>query len=979
MKRTDSILSWLLSGILLVILSTGQLQAQSTKPVGGIFGKVTDKTTGEVLPGATILIKGTTDGTVSDTYGDYDFIIPVGKQTLVVRFLGYKQLEITVEIEEKVFQEVELALEPDAIVSEEIVVTGQALGQLAAINQQINSNTIVNVVSKDRIRSLPDQNAAESVGRLPGIAIRRNAGEAQEVVIRGLSPRFSSITVNGERIPSTDASNRSVDLSIISTDALEGIEVFKALTPDKDGDAVGGTVNFVSKKADENWEGSFRYLHGYNGLENEFGQHRLNGNIGNRFLNNKLGVILGGNYQRVNRSSEVLVIDRAFDQLDAQTGENILLVTDVNLTDRVETRFRYGINTTIDYRLKNGGIALNAIWSRNDRDETRRRRRFRASSSRLEYDIRDREVDRSLASVNLEGNIKTFKKLDISWRSSYSQSRQTTPFNHDARFRDQGAIDGALIVDTNDAQDIINATRNDLGLTFFQSSRLDDDEISTENITAQIDLKYPLDLGDKISGYIKGGGKVRDVNRMRDIQRLQARFDAIESVAIDNPGRFVTTAGGQPTISNFLGNYEAENFLDGEFFLGPGDGSVNGPGLSEVLLNNFLDEFLLDYYSRDALVDGGDYTGDETITAAYLMSELNFGKKLTMLLGARYENTSIEYTGGIIAGSVSASEIEIGDDPRQFIDEVTESRSYGELLPSFHLKYKVNDNFDVRSAVTRSLNRPDFINLVPFQRINSDDDEIEQGNFDLQHQTAWNYDVFLSYYKGFGLVTLGGFYKSLNDVDFIRESTIVDDPEFSQAVQGFDLRRPENAIGTTEVYGVEIDVQVRTSFLPSPLDGFVLAANASFIDSRTFVPFRIEERQGNELRVINTERETNLIGQVNRIYNLSLGYEKGGFSARFSLLYQGEALGNLAGGSGSTRPGGFQTEINQDPTQDRFTREFTRLDFSVKQKVVEGLTIFFNGNNLNNQQDRSRFGEGSERFREEFGSSYDLGIQYRFK
>ena len=153
-----------------------------------------------------------------------------------------------------------------------MVVRGQATGQRAAINQQVNSNTIVNVISKEKLQELPDQNAAEAVGRLAGVSVYRDAGEGQQVSIRGISPRFNAITVNGERLPSTEQETRAVDLSMISADALAGIELFKAIRPDMDADAIGGTVNFAVKRADPGPTGNIRILGGYNDLKQEAGQ-----------------------------------------------------------------------------------------------------------------------------------------------------------------------------------------------------------------------------------------------------------------------------------------------------------------------------------------------------------------------------------------------------------------------------------------------------------------------------------------------------------------------------------------------------------------------------------------------------------------------------------------------------------------------------------------------------------------------------------
>ena len=173
----------------------------------------------------------------------------VGEQQLQISYVGYQSMQAAVTITAGQTITFDAQLTFGVVEGEEIIVTAQAAGQAAAINQQLSSNTITNVVSAERIQELPDQNAAESVGRLPGISIERDAGEGQKVIIRGLSPKFNAITVNGERVPSTDGDDRSVDLSMISPDVLAGIEVFKALTPDKDADAIGGAVNLITRKA----------------------------------------------------------------------------------------------------------------------------------------------------------------------------------------------------------------------------------------------------------------------------------------------------------------------------------------------------------------------------------------------------------------------------------------------------------------------------------------------------------------------------------------------------------------------------------------------------------------------------------------------------------------------------------------------------------------------------------------------------------
>ena len=118
-----------------------------------------------------------------------------------------------------------------------------------AINKQLNAKSIVNIVSSDRIQELPDANAAETVARVPGVTIKREGGEGNKVIIRGLSPKYNSITVEGTKLAATDTDDRSTDLSMISQYMLDGIEVTKAGTPDLDADVLGGTVDFKLKRA----------------------------------------------------------------------------------------------------------------------------------------------------------------------------------------------------------------------------------------------------------------------------------------------------------------------------------------------------------------------------------------------------------------------------------------------------------------------------------------------------------------------------------------------------------------------------------------------------------------------------------------------------------------------------------------------------------------------------------------------------------
>lgn len=215
--------------IILTSLVSGFISAWSSSfamasMVAQIGGVVKDAQTGDPLPGANVLLLGTGFGASTGVNGTYKVLsVPSGSYTIRVTYIGYDPKEIAIEVQDGIEVKQDFKLEPVGVQGEAVVVTAQALGQNQAINQQLIAPAIVNVVSAARIQELPDANAAESIGRLPGVSILRNGGEGNQVVIRGLQPKYNNVTVDGVRMSSSNANDRSADLSMISPNMLEGI------------------------------------------------------------------------------------------------------------------------------------------------------------------------------------------------------------------------------------------------------------------------------------------------------------------------------------------------------------------------------------------------------------------------------------------------------------------------------------------------------------------------------------------------------------------------------------------------------------------------------------------------------------------------------------------------------------------------------------------------------------------------------------
>ena len=335
-----------------------------------IRGVVADSLNGNLLIGANVSIDGTSLGMATDNKGSYSISnVNPGTYTLKVSYIGYetanKEFTVTGDSENTI----NFNLEYTTVEGKTVVVTAQARGQMDAINKQLKAKSIKNIVSSDRIQELPESNAAEAVARIPGVSIRREGGEGNKVVIRGLSPKYNKITVNGTSLASTDSSNRSTDISMISQYMLEGIEVTKAGTPDQDGDVLGGTINFILKKAKPGFHGDLITQGIYNGLEEKAGDYKYVASVGNRFLNDKLGVLAQIDLENRTRSSHDLGASynnapANLDSVNALSFSNMVL-TDINRNnDRTNSLF------VLDYQIPRGNISYSGLNSKIKKKET---------------------------------------------------------------------------------------------------------------------------------------------------------------------------------------------------------------------------------------------------------------------------------------------------------------------------------------------------------------------------------------------------------------------------------------------------------------------------------------------------------------------------------------------------------------------------------------------------------------------------------
>lgn len=278
--------------ILIVLMLPAALKAQNL-----VSGRVVDEG-GLSLPGATVKIPALKRAAVTDESGSFKLVsVPQGRYELIVSYIGYETQTQSITMEKKaVTIDFKLKLASNGKISE-VVVSGQVSSTLKALNQQKNSDRIVNVISADQIGRFPDPNIGDALKRIPGIYVQLDEGEASLVSIRGTDPSKSTININGTSIPGT-GNDRSVSVSAIPADMVQTVEVTKAITPDMDGDAIGGVVNLITRKAPYSRLLSFTLGTGYSEIVRK---PTYNGNFvyGDRFLKDKkLGVMASASYYR---------------------------------------------------------------------------------------------------------------------------------------------------------------------------------------------------------------------------------------------------------------------------------------------------------------------------------------------------------------------------------------------------------------------------------------------------------------------------------------------------------------------------------------------------------------------------------------------------------------------------------------------------------------------------------------------------------
>src|ERR1700736_1265101 len=220
-----------------------------------------------------------------------------GTYTVTVSYLGFTDSTTSVTVTAGQVAKVDAVLQVATQNQQVVVTAGRSYGEAEAVNETRASDTLINILPASVIISLPNANIADAVGRLPGVTLERDEGEGKYVQIRGTEPRLSNLTIDGIIVPSPEGLVRQVKLDAIPADLIESVQINKTLLPSMDGDAIGGSVNLVTKTAGERPTVSLYGAGGFTPIINTVPVSEFSGTLGQRFGRaTRLGVIVSGSY-----------------------------------------------------------------------------------------------------------------------------------------------------------------------------------------------------------------------------------------------------------------------------------------------------------------------------------------------------------------------------------------------------------------------------------------------------------------------------------------------------------------------------------------------------------------------------------------------------------------------------------------------------------------------------------------------------------
>lgn len=888
--------------------------------------------------------------------------------------------------------------------SDAIVVTGirASLSNAAAIKR--DANTIVDAISTEDLGKFPDSNVAESLQRIPGVAIDRSSGEGRFVTVRGFGPAFNTVLVNGRTFAS-DNQGREFSFDLLAAELISGAEVYKSAQAQLQDGGIGATLNVKTPRPLD--------LNGFKAVFSAKGLYEKNsdkitpqifGLISNTFADGTIGLLASVSYQK--RDSEIRFTQNRGYLPGSTVGPtasplftNVFAPRNQDAGIDTQSRERLGITATAQFQPSDVlTFTVDGLYNKFDVDS-----RVESLGSWFEpssYTAATIDSNRTVTSLTTNGvgdliqtsnnrfvktraiggnlkwdvNSNLTVKLDASWSRATDDAggkNYFTVIGIPSQYTFQEAVGSGFPSTINYSADLTNPA---LGRSHIA--------LRNGNDEAERVLEYKFDTEWKSDGGVLDAVRfgLVNTNRKKSSQTIATNpntlclycgYNELSQPSLLSPlnlGSFLGSSGSVPTVFQ---RYDANAYF--AFLESPAQAAARdaarglAPGTTAALLaatNGFA-----------ATVQPNSFSINEKVYAGYLDADLKgtLGSMPWVVnIGARYMHTDLTANGQQqqlldLLPVLSDPTIYQGVFANGGVPQATrKSSSYDYFLPSLNIRVNLTDDIVARFSASRTVTRPQVRDLAPrtnFDVLRPASLDASGGNPDLRPYTSNNFDLSLEWYPS-PTTTLSAavYYKHIND--FIVQTRSNEDFTIANAgglpigngITGpttatFNVRRPRNA-ESANVRGIELNAVHTFTYLPSPLDGFGVALNATFVKSNA----QFDQA---------TTATSFAVEGLGNSYNATAFFEKGGFAARVAWNRRGRFLEALV----TPGQGG-------DPV---FRRAYEQVDMRASYDVFENAQIFVEGTNVFNARNitTGRFDNQVLDF-VDTGARYAAGVRINF-
>jgi iron complex outermembrane receptor protein len=891
---------------------------------------------------------------------------------------------------------------------EEIVVTGirGSLANSAAIKR--DSNSIVDAISTEDLGKFPDSNVAESLQRIPGVAIDRSSGEGRFVTVRGFGPAFNTVLVNGRTFAS-DNQGREFSFDLLAAELISGAEVFKSSQARLQDGGIGATLNVKTPRPLE--------LGGFKAVVSAKGNYERNsdkitpqvfGLVSQSFADGTIGLLASVSYQK--RDSETRFTQNRGYLPGTTVGPtatplftNVFAPRNQDAGIDTQSRERLGVTATAQFRPSEAlTFTLDGLYNKFDVDS-----RVESLGSWFEpssYTAATIDSNRTVTSLTTNGVgdfIQTSNNRFVKTRAIGGNVEWDVNSNLKVKFDtswsrakdDAGGRNYFTVIGIPSAYSFVEAVGSGFPSTVNYSSDLTNPALGrahialrTGNDESERVLEHKFDTEWKSDGGALDAVRfgLVNTNRKKSSQTVATNpntlciycgYGVLSDPSLLSPLNLGGFLGGNGSVPTVIQRYDANAyfaFLESAAAAAARDAVGNGtvsfpPGTIAALLastNGF-----------DAAVQPNSFSISEKVYAGYLDADFkgNLGSMPWVVnIGARYMHTELTANGQQqqlldLLPVVGDPTIYTGVFANGGVPQATQVKSnYDYFLPNLNIKVNLTDDVVARFSASRTVTRPQVRDLAPrtnFDVLRPASLDASGGNPNLKPYTSNNFDLSLEWYpSATTTLSVAVYYKNIKD--FIVQTRSAETFTIANAgnlpvgglITGpneatFSVRRPRNA-ESASVRGLELNAVHSFDYLPSPLDGFGVALNATFVDSNaTFDPA--------------TTVTSFAVEGLGNSYNATAFFEKAGFEARVAWNRRGRFLEALV----TPGQGG-------DPV---FRRAYDQVDMRASYEVLDFAQIFVEGTNVLSSQNitTGRFDNQVLDF-VDTGARYAVGVRANF-